>query len=154
MVRDLAWIALWFTSLTSVVSAATAINTNVTAPSVNLGYARYQGYFDAQTNITNFLSIRYAAPPLGEYTIGLPLIMPTGTIEAVLICIISHSGNLRFQAPQPPVPESGVQPATQNPNMCYQAGFGVNMTAPVSPYGHNKRQTTTPTASEDCLFLK
>lgn len=63
VIRGLAWIALW-----SLVDTATATNVNVTTPIVDLGYARYQGYFDAQTNITNFLSIRYAAPPLGEYT--------------------------------------------------------------------------------------
>ncbi|KAG8212834.1 hypothetical protein J3R82DRAFT_11134 [Butyriboletus roseoflavus] len=28
------------------------------------------------------------------------------------------------------------------------------MRAPVSPYKHNKRQSTTVAASEDCLFLK
>ena len=77
MVRDLAWIASWFTPSTFLMNATTAINTNVTAPIVDLGYARYQGYFDAQTNITNFLSIRYAAPPLGEYTIILPMVVPT-----------------------------------------------------------------------------
>lgn len=40
---------------------------------VNLGYAQYQGFTDASSNNTNFLSIRYAAPPTGsssrfEYT--------------------------------------------------------------------------------------
>ncbi|KAG8212819.1 Carboxylesterase [Butyriboletus roseoflavus] len=103
-----------------------ATNSNVTAPIVDLGYAQYQGYFDAQTNITGFLSVRYAALSVG---------------------------NLRFQAPQPPVDESGVQPATQDPNMCYQTGFGENMTVLVSPYGYNKRQSTIPASSEDCLFL-
>ncbi|KAH0833387.1 Alpha/Beta hydrolase protein [Lanmaoa asiatica] len=127
MVCGVACTALWLISSTSLVSAATlATSVNMTAPIVNLGYAQYQGYFDAQNNITNFLSIRYAAPPLGT---------------------------LRFQAPQPPLTESGVQPATQNPNMCYQATVGINTTAPVSPYGYNKRQSTTPASSEDCLFL-
>lgn len=35
------------------------------SPIVDLGYAQYQGSFDAANNQTNFLSIRYAAPPLG-----------------------------------------------------------------------------------------
>ncbi|KAG6372175.1 Alpha/Beta hydrolase protein [Boletus reticuloceps] len=126
MIHGLSLTALWLISSISLVNTATATNTNVTAPIVDLGYAQYQGYFDTQTNITSFLSIRYAAPPLG---------------------------NLRFQAPQPPVPEPGIQPATQNPNMCYQTSFGASMTAPVSPFGYNKRQSTTPGASEDCLFL-
>ncbi|KAF8442079.1 Carboxylesterase [Boletus edulis BED1] len=105
---------------------ATKLNENMKVPIVDLGYAQYQGHFDPQMNITSFLSIRYAASPLG---------------------------NLRFQAPRPPVPESGMQPATQNPNMCYQAPFGANMKAPVPPYGYNKRESTIPSASEDCLFL-
>lgn len=35
-------------------------------PIVDLGYAKYQGTFNATTNQTEFLSIRYAAPPIGE----------------------------------------------------------------------------------------
>ncbi|KAH0833389.1 Alpha/Beta hydrolase protein [Lanmaoa asiatica] len=151
MVHGLAQIALWLPSTLLAMSAATAANMNVTAPIVNLGYAQYQGYFDAQTNLTNFLSIRYAAPPLGEHHIDIAAIEPN--VVVMLIYKISRSGNLRFQAPQPPLPESGVQPAMQNPNMCYQATFGTNTMAPVSPYGYNKRQSATPASSEDCLFL-
>ena len=62
MVRGLTSIALW-----SLVNTATATNANVITPIIDLGYAQYQGYLDPQTNITNFLSIRYAAPPLGQY---------------------------------------------------------------------------------------
>ncbi|KAH7903515.1 Carboxylesterase family-domain-containing protein, partial [Hygrophoropsis aurantiaca] len=98
----------------------------VSAPIVDLGYAQYQGALDTTTNITSFLSIRYAAPPLGD---------------------------LRFQAPQPPLTAAGVQQATMNPDSCYQTGFGASNTAPVSIYGFNKRQSTTPTSSEDCLYL-
>jgi carboxylesterase type B len=147
------WIVLWLISSTSSVKTATATNVNnLTAPIVDVGYAQYQGYFDAQTNITNFLSIRYAAPPVGEYDIDLPLIVPT--VGVMLIHRTSRSGIMRFQAPQPPVPVSGIQPAMQNPDMCYQTLFGANLTASNSPYGYNKRQSTTPAASEDCLFLK
>lgn len=35
-------------------------------PLVDLGYATYQGLFNTSANITNFLGIRYAAPPVGE----------------------------------------------------------------------------------------
>jgi hypothetical protein len=35
-------------------------------PIVDLGYATYQGSTDISTNISTFLSIRYAAPPTGE----------------------------------------------------------------------------------------
>ena len=33
---------------------------------VDLGYAQYQGTFNATQNTTNFLGIRYAAPPVGS----------------------------------------------------------------------------------------
>ena len=33
---------------------------------VDLGYATYQGLFNSTANTTNFLGIRYAAPPVGE----------------------------------------------------------------------------------------
>ena len=36
-----------------------------TAPTVDLGYARYQGAIDIVTNTTSFLGIRYAAAPVG-----------------------------------------------------------------------------------------
>lgn len=36
-----------------------------TAPTVNLGYAQYQGAVDIVTNTTSFLGIRYAAAPVG-----------------------------------------------------------------------------------------
>ncbi|KAH7920072.1 alpha/beta-hydrolase [Leucogyrophana mollusca] len=64
------------------------------APTVDLGYASYQGSVDTATNITSFLGIRYAAPPVGD---------------------------LRWAAPRPPATVSGVQQATQQPNQCYQA---------------------------------
>jgi hypothetical protein len=36
------------------------------APVVDLGYARYQGVVDPELNITSYLGIRYAAPPIGK----------------------------------------------------------------------------------------
>lgn len=36
-----------------------------TAPIVDLGYAIYEGTFNQTTNTTNFLGVRYAAPPVG-----------------------------------------------------------------------------------------
>ncbi|KAJ7077232.1 Alpha/Beta hydrolase protein [Mycena epipterygia] len=75
-----------------------------TAPIVDLGYAQYQGIVDTASNITNFLGIRYAAPPLGD---------------------------LRFRAPQPPTNMSGVQQATTEPNECFQASDGVSATNPL-----------------------
>jgi hypothetical protein len=39
---------------------------NSVEPVVDLGYAKYQGSTDPSTNISSFLSIRYAAPPIGK----------------------------------------------------------------------------------------
>ncbi|KAJ7077237.1 Alpha/Beta hydrolase protein [Mycena epipterygia] len=75
-----------------------------TGPIVDLGYAQYQGAVDAATNITNFLGIRYAAPPIGD---------------------------LRFRAPQPPTNTTGVQQATTEPNECFQAPTGLSPTNPL-----------------------
>ncbi|OJA14238.1 hypothetical protein AZE42_11559 [Rhizopogon vesiculosus] len=90
------------------------------APIVDLGYSQYQGSVDTAINTTSFLGIRYAAPPLG---------------------------NLRWAAPQSPPTISGVQQATVQPNLCYQASMG---SAPATPF---KRASLTPNQSEDCLFL-
>ncbi|KAL5513502.1 hypothetical protein ACEPAH_3901 [Sanghuangporus vaninii] len=64
---------------------------------VDLGYAKYQGVLNATLNITSFLGMRYASPPLGE---------------------------LRFQVPQPPTPVSEVQMADTMPQRCPQAASG------------------------------
>ncbi|KAJ7511448.1 Alpha/Beta hydrolase protein [Mycena galericulata] len=73
-------------------------------PTVDLGYAQYQGTVGAVTNITYFLGIRYAAAPLGD---------------------------LRFRAPQAPLNVTGVQPATVQPNECMQASPGLS---PINPF--------------------
>ncbi|KAF5330005.1 hypothetical protein D9611_010515 [Ephemerocybe angulata] len=101
-------------------------------PIVNLGYAQYQGVPNTKGN-TDFLGIRYAAPPVG---------------------------NLRFREPQAPAAVKGVQVANKQPNICSQGVFGTNS---VSPYrGSNFTGTSTslterdveiPPVSEDCLFL-
>lgn len=146
MAGSLAWIALWYISSMFVVStAAVAVDKDAMAPIVDLGYAQYQGYFDAPMNITNFLGIRYAAPPVGQCSTRLRLIVAMTD---------SRVGNLRFRAPQTPDVESGVQPATKNPTKCYQTGPGRNMSPLVTPHGHGKRQRKKSAASEDCLFLK
>lgn len=65
-------------------------------PTVDLGYATYQG--TAQSNGQNqFLGIRFAAAPLG---------------------------NLRFRKPKPPVKVDGVQPATAFGPICYGVAQG------------------------------
>ncbi|KAJ7913325.1 alpha beta-hydrolase [Mycena leptocephala] len=90
---------------------ATAITVLLTAPLaraqtpiVDLGYAQYQGAVNSANNVTHFLGIRYAAPPLGD---------------------------LRFRAPQLPVNTTGVQLATAQPNECLQAPTGRSPTNPL-----------------------
>ncbi|KAK7050015.1 hypothetical protein VNI00_005446 [Paramarasmius palmivorus] len=96
-------------------------------PIIDLGYARYQGVFNPTTNVTDFIGVRFAAPPTGQ---------------------------LRWQAPQPPTPTPGVQIANVQIPQCIQApSFGILPTsAPIPSSSHSKRQTPTA-ASEDCLFL-
>ena len=62
-------------ALTSATLLASILNTATGASAfsqtnpptiVDLGYAQYQGTFNATGNTTDFLGIRYAAPPVGE----------------------------------------------------------------------------------------
>ncbi|KAG0695775.1 Alpha/Beta hydrolase protein [Suillus ampliporus] len=96
------------------------------APIINLGYSQYQGSVDTATNITSFLGIRYAAPPVGD---------------------------LRWAAPQPPSTISEVQQATTQPNECYQALAGTSSTNPFESTSMSKRAVIQTEDSEDCLFL-
>ena len=43
-----------------------AYTQNVSAPIVDIGYAMYQGIYNASSNTTDFLGVRFAAPPVGE----------------------------------------------------------------------------------------
>ncbi|KAK7461911.1 hypothetical protein VKT23_008342 [Stygiomarasmius scandens] len=92
-------------------------------PIIDLGYASYQGSFDSANNVTNFLGIRYASPPVGD---------------------------LRFRAPQPPVNVSGVQQANTVPPICFQASSGGS---PTNPFSNDTSKRQAGGASEDCLFL-
>ena len=47
---------------------------NATGPIVDLGYAQYRGSTNASTDISSFLSIRYAAPPTGNPRLHLRLL--------------------------------------------------------------------------------
>ncbi|KAJ3934689.1 MAG: Alpha/Beta hydrolase protein [Lentinula lateritia] len=94
------------------------------APVIDLGYAQYQGVFDSVNNITSYLGIRYAAPPIDD---------------------------LRWRAPQPPTDNSStVQLANTQPLPCFQAGVGL---APNS-LEVLERRATIGDPIEDCLFLK
>ncbi|KAL7893989.1 Alpha/Beta hydrolase protein [Trichoderma sp. SZMC 28014] len=78
-------------------------------PTVDLGYAVYQGVYNDTYNLNTWKSIRYAAPP---------------------------TGNLRWQAPQPPLnatTQNRLVPAVDQPPWCPQSGaYGVP-----SVYGFN-----------------
>ncbi|KAJ7627839.1 Alpha/Beta hydrolase protein [Mycena polygramma] len=90
----------------AVVLAVRVISASPTiAPIINLGYAQYQGQVDTTTNVTTFLGIRYAAPPLGE---------------------------LRFRAPTGPENVTGLQSATTQPDKCFQADNGLSQSNPLS----------------------
>ncbi|KAF8969096.1 Alpha/Beta hydrolase protein [Flammula alnicola] len=109
------------------------------APLVDLGFARYQGILvqDAVTNQTNtnFLGMRFAAPPIGQ---------------------------LRFREPQSPAFTPGVQMANAQPMGCLAAGAG---SSPVTPFRIGAAESfgrrmdrrsddlATSTTSDDCLFL-
>ncbi|KDR83231.1 hypothetical protein GALMADRAFT_221150 [Galerina marginata CBS 339.88] len=107
-------------------------------PIVNLGYAQYQGITvqDVVTNATHteFLGMRYAAPP---------------------------TGTRRFGAPAAPATTPGVQLANAEPSTCLQGGEGL---APATPFRINPHRIAKPVTkramdatavgvTEDCLFL-
>ncbi|SJL12162.1 uncharacterized protein ARMOST_15583 [Armillaria ostoyae] len=79
-------------------------------PVIDLGYARYRGTLDpAGSNDTQFLGIRFAAPP---------------------------TGSLRWQAPRTPGFVAGIQNATAEPPRCLQGGTGQG---PTNSFPANKR---------------
>jgi len=125
-------------------------------PIVDLGYAQYAGVINSTTGNTEFLGVRYAAPPTG-----------TKCHHLLLLTNVQYvTGSLRWRAPQPPASTLGVQFANAEAPSCYniQSGFGL---APTNPYRHETSQVTTGNAtsrldertaqlksSEDCLFLE
>ncbi|PPQ80630.1 hypothetical protein CVT25_001636 [Psilocybe cyanescens] len=101
-----------------------------TPPIVNLGYAQYQGTLlqDKVTNATHtqFLGLRYAAPP---------------------------TGSNRFRAPAPPATTPGIQQANVQPPECFQATIGNSPTTPFRVAQKKSARAVAPETSEDCLFL-
>ncbi|KAF8161671.1 Alpha/Beta hydrolase protein [Crassisporium funariophilum] len=115
-------------------------------PIVDLGYSKFQGvpFQDTIANTTNtqFLGLRYAAPP---------------------------TGTLRFSAPKLPATTPGVQVANQESARCFSAGSGGQPATPfriggiaalsrrgglVPPVNEARdEEAVTPGFSEDCLFL-
>ncbi|KAF8801557.1 alpha/beta-hydrolase [Phlegmacium glaucopus] len=132
LTRNLAYFVLYIAPSVYHVTAVT--------PTVDLGYARYQGVpsLDIVNNATNtqFLAIRYAAAP---------------------------TGFLRFREPQLPSYTPGVQLANKQPSQCLQAVVGATPKSPFrnvdSTIPNTKRlqnrnlDVSLPEASEDCLFL-
>ncbi|TFK27828.1 alpha/beta-hydrolase [Coprinopsis marcescibilis] len=99
------------------------------APIVDVGYAKYQGRVNPETLNTEFLGIRYAAPP---------------------------TGNLRWREPRPPAKEKGLNLAYSPPNRCYQAYPGLSSNGTGSVFEKVVRSSPPTNASpetEDCLFL-
>ncbi|EIW80917.1 alpha beta-hydrolase [Coniophora puteana RWD-64-598 SS2] len=103
-------------------------------PTVNIGYATYQGSTDAN-GVSAFLGMRYAAAP---------------------------TGSLRFAAPQVPANVSGVQQATALPAQCQQAQTGTGAVSlwpytggtsngPEAKYMFKQKRDVA--TDEDCLFL-
>ncbi|KAI1389329.1 alpha/beta-hydrolase [Hypoxylon trugodes] len=74
------------------------LNETPPAPVVDLGYARYQGYYDSAYDVNIYKGIRYAAPPTGK---------------------------LRWQLPQSPAQNrSQIIQATKYGSQCPQSGDG------------------------------
>ena len=112
-------------------------------PVVTLGYAKYQGIpvVDSASGVTNtnFLGIRFAAPP---------------------------TGTLRFAVPKAPATTAGVTIAGTQPNRCPMGAIGTATTSPFRTTSTRRelelrsdaelveRQDSLPPFSEDCLFLK
>ncbi|KAF9260763.1 alpha/beta-hydrolase [Marasmius fiardii PR-910] len=97
----------------AVTTASPNYRRQTSAPVIDLGYAQYQGVFDATNNVTNFLGVRYAAAP---------------------------TGNNRWRAPQTPQNTTGVQQANANPPACFSAPTGA---APTNPNSKRQSPSTS-----------
>lgn len=92
-------------------------------PIVTLPYATYKAAdYDSNADVYTFKNIRFAAPPVG---------------------------NLRFQLPQPPLQQHGVQDGSYG-NVCFQAALA-GLTG--SSSGSLGSLISAGNQSEDCLFL-
>ena len=88
---------------------------SVPGPIVDLGYAAYEGSFDPVSNVTQFLGVRYAAPPTGEN---------------------------RWRPPQPPSHEEGIMKANEPAPTCLQGLWGVAKSAPAFARGEKTAEKT------------
>ncbi|PYH43462.1 putative carboxylesterase [Aspergillus saccharolyticus JOP 1030-1] len=85
---------LWLSTIFNVAGALPGFSNGASAPTVDLGYAKYQGT-RLPGGVDQFLGMRYAAPPLAD---------------------------LRFRAPQDPVKNSTLQAATKYGPICIGVG--------------------------------
>ncbi|KAK2602565.1 hypothetical protein N8I77_009083 [Diaporthe amygdali] len=86
-------VAAWATALSA--HGRVIRTTRSSAPTVDLGYATYQGYYDDTYGLNMWKSVRYAAPPVGS---------------------------LRWQAPRPPTGNGSLVLAVDQPPLCPQTG--------------------------------
>lgn len=115
-------------------------------PIIDLGYAKYQGFYNETSNVTSYEGLRYAAT-----TSGMRII--TIRIQNLLIAVLGYN---RWRAPQPPIPVEGVQQATVHPQQCPQyVSNGLTPILPSDPVSNiavGKRDEGSD--PEDCLTLK
>ena len=81
----------------------------VDPPIVDLGYAQYQGVSNSETGNTEFLGVRYAAPPTG-------MNCPLARFHS-----LTTTGKYRWREPRLPGKVDGLQMADTQPNRCQQA---------------------------------
>ncbi|KAE9408462.1 alpha/beta-hydrolase [Gymnopus androsaceus JB14] len=125
----LSLLVVFLASATTSLSSQMLSRASNDVPIIDLGYAQYQGVFDSVNNVTNYLGVRYAAPPTGD---------------------------LRWRAPQSPANNNsvGVQQANTQPNPCPQAPTGDAPTNPLEAQSSlTRRADALGTGPEDCLFL-
>ncbi|KAF7550705.1 hypothetical protein G7046_g7937 [Stylonectria norvegica] len=79
----------------------------VDAPTVNLGYASYTGYSDANAGLNYYKGIRYAAPPTGQYRWAKP--QPPPQVDTSIPVVLDAWPPMCPQTPQAPSNSCPVQ---------------------------------------------
>jgi len=111
---------------------ATAFGATTTASTssdlvVDLGYAKFKGFFNETTGLNTWFNIRYAASP---------------------------TGTLKWRAPHPPQHTAGVLDATVMGPQCFNSGAGLSLTSPFLNFKAKRSLDKRAIASdEDCLLL-
>lgn len=113
-------------------SSSTTAQSNSSAPTVDLGYAKYEGYTNATAGVTYFRGLRYAQPPVGALRWQKPV-----PIEE------ASANNLNLTTGQ-------TLPATAQAPACIQGYPSWQYAADQQP---NAFSATPQGQSEDCLVL-